>query len=117
MPFYLSTSPQNVARNLLLYRYRHLPKAIQNAEKLGFTNGAALFPAATFNGSECLNEWEISFEEVFRNGIIAYAIYNYLRYTDDNDFLVNYGLRILIAIARFWAQRVNIPIKRKNMSC
>jgi len=114
VPFYLSTSPQNVARNLLLYRYRHLPKAIQNAEKLGFTNGAALFPAATFNGNECLNEWEISFEEVFRNGIIAYAIYNYLRYTGDNDFLVNHGLRILIAIARFWAQRVNISHQKKK---
>ncbi|HPQ13537.1 MAG TPA: family 65 glycosyl hydrolase domain-containing protein [Paludibacteraceae bacterium] len=114
VPFYLSTSPQNVARNLLLYRFRHLPKAIQNAEKLGFTNGAALFPAATFNGSEILNEWELSFEEVYRNGIIAYAIYNYVRYTNDLDYLVNYGLKVLIAISRFWSQRVNISGQRKK---
>jgi trehalose/maltose hydrolase-like predicted phosphorylase len=34
---------QQVARNLLTYRYNQLDKAIENAEKnLGFTNGAAL---------------------------------------------------------------------------
>jgi len=53
--------------------YRHLPKAIQNAEKLGFVNGAALFPVATFNGGESYNEWELTFEEVHRNGVIAYS--------------------------------------------
>jgi maltose phosphorylase len=30
-----------VARNLLTYRYNQLDKAIENAAKLGFTNGAA----------------------------------------------------------------------------
>ena len=61
-PFYLSTANERVARNLLLYRYKHLPKAIENAEKLGFTDGAALYPMVTMNGEECHNEWEITFE-------------------------------------------------------
>ena len=114
IPFYLYTSPQNVAKNLLLYRFRHLPKAIQNAHKLGFTNQAALFPLATFNGSESHNEWELSFEEVHRNGIIAFAINNYTRYTGDYSYLADYGLRVLIAISRFWAQRVNISAEKKK---
>ena len=114
IPFYLYTSPQNVAKNLLLYRYRHLPKAIQNAQKLGFTNQAALFPLATFNGSESHNGWELSFEEVHRNGIIAFAINNYTRYTGDYAYLADYGLRVLIAISRFWAQRVNISTEKKK---
>jgi len=42
IPFYMSTKDQSVARNLLTYRYKHLEKAIENAEKLGFSNGAAL---------------------------------------------------------------------------
>lgn len=114
IPFYLYTSNQNVAKNLLLYRYRHLPKAIQNAQKLGFSNQAALFPLATFNGNETHNEWELTFGEVHRNGIIAYAICNYTRYTGDDNYLINYGLRVLIAISRFWAQRVSISNEKKK---
>ncbi len=107
IPFYLATADPQVARNLLLYRYRHLPKAIENAAKLGFTNGAALYPMVTMNGEECHNEWEITFEEIHRNGAIAFAIYNYIRYTGDTHYLADHGLEVLIAIARFWAQRVN----------
>jgi maltose phosphorylase len=107
IPFYLATADPQVARNLLLYRYRHLPKAIENAAKLGFTDGAALYPMVTMNGEECHNEWEITFEEIHRNAAIAFAIYNYTRYTGDTVYLVEYGLEVLIAIARFWAQRVN----------
>ncbi|MGC1630620.1 MAG: glycoside hydrolase family 65 protein, partial [Gelidibacter sp.] len=52
IPFYMATKDQNVARNLLEYRYNHLEKAIENAEKLGFKNGAALYPMVTMNGEE-----------------------------------------------------------------
>ncbi len=107
LPFYMSTAGQNVARNLLLYRYQHLPKAIENARKLGFENGAALYPMVTMNGEECHNEWEITFEEIHRNGAIAYAIYDYVRYTGDDGYLTDYGLEVLLALSRFWAQRVN----------
>jgi maltose phosphorylase len=84
-----------------------LDKAIENAKKLGFKNGAALYPMVTMNGEECHNEWEITFEEIHRNGAIAFAIYNYIRYTGDAKYLNDYGLEVLVAIARFWAQRVN----------
>ena len=107
IPFYLSTAPGEVARNLLIYRYKHLDKAIENGEKLGFTGGAALYPMVTMNGEECHNEWEITFEEIHRNGAIAFAIYNYIRYTGDESYLAAYGLEVLIGISRFWKQRVN----------
>lgn len=106
LPFYLATADDHVARNLLLYRYKQLDKAIENAEKLGFTDGAALFPMVTMNGEECHNEWEITFEEIHRNGAIAFAVYNYIRYTGDKEYLEDYGLELLIAIARFWSQRI-----------
>ena len=107
LPFYLRTSDQHVARNLLKYRHNHLGKAIENAEKLGFKNGAALYPMVTINGEECHNEWEITFEEIHRNGAIAFAIFNYVRYSGDQAYLAEYGLEVLIALSRFWAQRVN----------
>jgi maltose phosphorylase len=61
----------------------------------------------TMNGEESHNEWEITFEEIHRNGAIAYAIFDYIRYTGDEKYLTEYGLEVLIAISRFWAQRIN----------
>ena len=107
LPFYMLTAGSDVAKNLLLYRYKHLPKAIDNAKKLGFSKGAALYPMVTMNGEECHNEWEITFEEIHRNGAIAYAIYNYISHTEDHNYLKEGGLEVLVAISRFWAQRVN----------
>jgi maltose phosphorylase len=107
LPFFLSSADKKVSRNLLVYRHNHLQRAIENAEKLGFKDGAALYPMVTINGEECHNEWEITFEEIHRNGAIAFAIFNYIRYTGDWDYMFEYGLEVLIAISRFWAQRVN----------
>ncbi|HYG03274.1 MAG TPA: glycoside hydrolase family 65 protein [Chryseosolibacter sp.] len=114
LPFYLGTAEQNVARNLLIYRYKQLPKAIENAQKLGFANGAALYPMVTMNGEECHNEWEITFEEIHRNGAIAYAIYDYVAYTGDTKYLEEFGLEVLIAVSRFWTQRVNWSAHRNK---
>ncbi len=107
IPFYLATADQQVARNLLIYRWKQLGKAIENAQKLGFKDGAALYPMVTMNGEECHNEWEITFEEIHRNGAIAYAIYDYVNYTGDKKYLAEYGFEVLLGIARFWSQRVN----------
>lgn len=114
LPFYLATTSPQVGRNLLVYRYKHLQKAIENAGKLGFKNGAALYPMVTMNGEECHNEWEITFEEIHRNGAIAYGIYNYIEHTGDRDYLAQYGLEVLVGIARFWSQRVHFSEAKKK---
>lgn len=113
VPFYLSTADSSISRNLLIYRYKHLEKAKENAKKLGFTKGA-LYPMVTMNGEECHNEWEITFEEIHRNGAIAYAIYNYVTYTGDKSYLGQYGLEVLVEISRFWEQRVNYSNDKKK---
>ena len=114
LPFYLATKPKSVAKNLLQYRYSHLQKAIDNAIKLGFKNGAALYPMVTMNGEECHNEWEITFEEIHRNGAIAYAIYNYQKYTGDKSYTIEKGIFVLIAISKFWLQRFNFSEQKKK---
>ena len=114
LPFYMATKNQQVARNLLKYRYDQLDKAIENAQLLGFKNGAALYPMVTMNGEECHNEWEITFEEIHRNGAIAFAIFNYIRYTGDYSYMPEMGLEVLIGIARFWAQRVHFSEHRQK---
>jgi maltose phosphorylase len=114
IPFYLATQGQNVARQLLVYRYNQLDRAIENAAKLGFTDGAALYPMVTMNGEECHNEWEITFEEIHRNGSIAFAIHNYVRYTGDKGYLATHGLEVLVGIARFWSQRATFSTEKQQ---
>ncbi|HHD83178.1 MAG TPA: glycoside hydrolase family 65 protein, partial [Bacteroidetes bacterium] len=114
LPFYLNTAGAKIARNLLLYRYKHLEKAIENATKLGFKDGAALYPMVTMNGEECHNEWEITFEEIHRNGAIAYAIYYYINHTGDKTYMTDLGLEVLIGISRFWSQRVSFSTDKNK---
>lgn len=112
IPLYLSTAEPKVARNLLIYRHNQLAGAYHNAKQQGLKG--ALYPMVTFTGVECHNEWEITFEEIHRNGAIAYAIYNYVNYTGDKDYLHEYGIDVLAGISRFWADRVHFS-KNKNV--
>ncbi|MGM0125289.1 maltose phosphorylase [Enterococcus sp. AZ194] len=105
VPLYLALADPSVTENLLTYRHNQLPQAQHNARQQGL-NGA-LYPMVTFTGVECHNEWEITFEEIHRNGAIAYAIYNYTNYTGDSSYLKEKGLEVLTEIARFWADRVH----------
>jgi len=106
LPFYLSTADSSIARNLLIYRYKQLEKAKENARKLGFAKGA-LYPMVTMNGEECHNEWEITFEEIHRNGAIAHAIASYVSYTGDKAYWGQYGVEVLVELSRFWEERVH----------
>ncbi|WP_101772570.1 glycoside hydrolase family 65 protein [Peptostreptococcus faecalis] len=111
VPMYLSVAPQEVSRNLLMYRYNQLKEAYHNAQMQGLKG--ALYPMVTFTGVECHNEWEITFEEIHRNGAIAYAIYNYANYTGDYEYVYSYGIDVLVGISRFWADRVHYNKRKK----
>lgn len=111
VPLYLSLADQQVTQNLLRYRHKQLPQAQHNARQQGLAG--ALYPMVTFTGIECHNEWEITFEEIHRNGAIAYAIYNYSNYTGDETYLAQEGLEVLVEISRFWADRVHYSERQK----
>ena len=114
IPFYLGTKNSQVAKNLINQRYDQLENAIKNAKKIGLNNRAALYPMATVNGEECHNEWEITFQEIHRNAAIVQGIKKYVDYSSDFNFIKNKGIEILIAVARFWAQRVNYSNQLKK---
>ena len=109
---YLAVADPAVTHNLLEYRHNQLPGAYHNAQEQGLKG--ALYPMVTFNGIECHNEWEITFEEIHRNGTIAYAIFNYTRYTGDTEYVTHGGFDVLTGIARFWADRVHFS-QRKGL--
>lgn len=111
IPMYLAITPEAVTRALLEYRHRQLPGAYHNAKEQGLKG--ALFPMVTFNGIECHNEWEITFEEIHRNADIPFAIYQYTEYTGDESYVQDEGMDVLVGTARFWADRVHYS-KRKH---
>lgn len=112
VPLYLALAKPEVTKNLLKYRHNQLPEAHINAQRQGLKG--ALYPMVTFTGIECHNEWEITFEEIHRNGAMAYAIYNYTNYTGDDTYLKKEGLEVLTEIARFWADRVHFSKRQQK---
>lgn len=105
LPVYMAVAGKDVAKQLLLYRWLQLDGAYENARRQGLKG--ALYPMVTFTGIECHNEWEITFEEIHRNGAIAHAIFNYATYTGDYDYMLKEGLDVLCGIARFYTDRVH----------
>lgn len=110
LPFFIHNHPE-IAKNLLLYRYHTLSGAKKNAEREGF-EGANYAWESTDSGLEmtpeqvlaidgriidipsALYEYHISFD-------IAYIIWRYFVATLDLDFLLNYGLEIILETAKF----------------
>jgi len=111
-PFYLHRDP-DLARALLLYRYRRLPEAQAAAVAEG--RAGAMFPwQSGSSGREetqiiHLNprseKWDPDRSHLQRHvgAAIAVNVWSYVDVTDDRAFLARYGAEILAEIARFWA--------------
>ena len=112
LPFYTLRAPE-IARSLLLYRFRRLGEARAGAEEEGYAG--AMFPwQSGSNGREetqviHLNprsgRWDPDRSHLQRhvNAAIAYNVWTYYRTTKDREFLHQYGAEILLEIARFWS--------------
>lgn len=103
----------DITRNLLLYRYRRLPRACRAAEREG--SGGAMFPwQSGSDGSEQAQEWHLNPKsgrwipddtdlQRHINLAIVYNIWQYYQVTGNIDFLCLYGAELIIRIARFWS--------------
>ena len=100
VPFFLLTDP-SLAKNILSFRYATLPEARENAALLGHKKGA-LYPWRTITGRECSGYFPSGSAAYHINGAIAYAVIQFYLTTDDEDFLAEKGLEILIETARLW---------------
>jgi kojibiose phosphorylase len=116
LPFYLFTFPE-IAKNMLLYRYKRLDQARVLAKESGYKG--AKFPwESALKGDEQTPAWARDIDgritrvhtHEFEHHItadIAYAVYKYFTATNDHDFMNKYGYEILFETARFWASRVS----------
>jgi trehalose/maltose hydrolase-like predicted phosphorylase len=122
-PFFNVRLPE-VARGLLMYRYRRIGEARAAAREEGFRG--AMFPWQS--GSEGTEEtqrvhlnpvsgrWEpdLSRNQRHVNAAIFYNIWRYFQATGDQAFLRDYGAEMMLEIARFWASIAHFNPERER---
>ncbi len=116
LPLYAMHFP-NVARSVLLYRYRRLNQAKAYAEEHGYKG--AMFPWQS--GSDGREEtqvlhlnpisgmWGPDYSSLQRHIslAIAYNIWQYWLLSNDIDFLEKYGAEMFLEICRFWVSKTS----------
>jgi len=99
-PFFTLTNPKE-SKQLLMYRYKTMKQAKDNAIRLGHKMGI-LFPWRTISGNECSAYFPAGTAQYHINSAIAYAIIFYYHCTNDKEFMINYGLELLLEICRLF---------------
>ncbi len=111
-PFYSLHFPE-VAKALLLYRYRRLDGARQYAKENGYEG--AMVPWQTADGGDeetqivhynpKSGDWGPDLSRRQRHVSIAvfFNAWKYVQDTGDTEFLHNYGAELMLDIAKFWA--------------
>lgn len=112
MSFYNLRIPE-ISKALLLYRYRRLPRARENAEREGYRGAMFPWQSVTSGREETqavhLNPmsgiWGPDYSSLQRHVsfAVAYNVWQYWRSTADFDFLLDYGTEIILSIAQLGA--------------
>ena len=125
LPFYDIHFP-DIARSILMYRYRRLEKAREYAKEFGFEG--ALFPwQSGSDGREetqvvhlnpVSGEWGEDHSSLQRHVslAIAYNTWQYFHITNDIDFLEKYGAEMFLDICRFWVGKAEKNTKTGKYS-
>jgi len=102
LPFYLFNNPV-AARSLLMFRYNTLENAMERAKMLDCKG--ACYPIATLNGDEACDLWQHASLQMHPSTAVAFGIWHYANVTRDLDFIWEYGVEILLQIARYLISR------------
>jgi len=99
LPFLIYTAPR-IAKNLLTFRYKMLPRARARAKELG--HRGAMFPWRTISGEEASAYYAAGTAQYHINADIMYALRKYVQATGDEQFLRDCGTDMLVETARLW---------------
>ncbi|NTU53702.1 MAG: beta-phosphoglucomutase family hydrolase [Chlorobiaceae bacterium] len=112
MPFFIQHLPE-VARALMMYRYRRLDAAREYARENGYRG--AMFPWQTaddgreetptihYNPKSGAWDPDLSCRQRHVSIAVFYNTWRYVHDSGDTEFLNNYGAEMMFEIARFWA--------------
>jgi len=110
LPVFISTYPE-AAKKALIYRHRLLEQSKKNAVKDG-KQGAKFAFCSGVTGEELV--WKYArhpFMQIHINSDIAFCVLNYYYVTGDKQFMLDYGMELLVEISRFWLSTV---VERNN---
>jgi alpha,alpha-trehalose phosphorylase len=99
VPFLAYTNP-DLARKLLRFRWKQLPKARQRAAELNQVG--ALYPWRTITGEEASAYYAAGTAQYHINAAVAFALKRYLDASGDIAFLGREAAEILVETARLW---------------
>ena len=99
LPFLIYSMPE-IAREILMHRYRMLDTARRRAAILD--HPGALFPWRTINGEEASSYFLAGTAQYHIDADIVYAIRKYVQVTGDEEFLWEAGAEIAFETARFF---------------
>lgn len=102
LPYYLFSNA-SAAKNLLMFRYNTLSLAKERAKDLDCEG--ACYPIATRNGKEGCNLWQHASLQFQPSTGVFYAIYHYMNLYQDDKFMEDYGLEMVVEIAKFLLSR------------
>ncbi|MFX1535445.1 MAG: beta-phosphoglucomutase family hydrolase, partial [Promethearchaeota archaeon] len=114
LPFYNMHFP-GIAKSALLYRYRRLDKARENAKESGYEGAMFPWQSGSDGGEETqtlhLNpisgKWSEDYSYLQRHVslAIAYNIWQYYWITNDINFLEKHGAEMFFEVCRLWASK------------
>jgi len=105
LPIFLASMPE-YTKNVLMYRYNRLKEAKKIAAKDGY-DGAKFAFCSSVDGRE--NVWIYArhpFLQIHSTADVGYGIINYYRHTLDKEFMIKYGLKMLIEIDKYFISRM-----------
>lgn len=89
----------------MLDLYEQLPLAQKRAGELGLKG--AFYPLTQIAGKNLPQAFPLGSESIYTSALVAYRLRNYMNYFSDKAFMHHQGLEILVALARFYASRVD----------
>lgn len=102
LPYYLFNNLA-AAKDLLLFRYGTLGQAKARAKELDCKG--ACYPIATLNGNEACDLWQHASLQFQPSTGVAYGVMQYVNVSGDTQFLIDYGMEMLLEISRFLRSR------------
>lgn len=118
LPFFTTSNPK-IARQLLEYRFLSIPGAVQKATDNHYEGAMFPWESAWLEDGEVTPVWGAAdiitgeptkiwsgFIEQHITADIAFAVWQYHQFTDDQDFMEKHGYELLFATAVFWQSRL-----------
>lgn len=109
-------SQHHIVRSLLMFRFSQLEAARARARVLGHGRGAK-YPWRTISGIESSSYFPAGTAQYHINADVARAFLQYFDFTGDLQFMISYGLEVLIETARIWLEIGHFSGQRFLIDC